>query len=69
MSNKKYYQSLIGTKVIDKRNNRIGYIKNIAFLSNDYKICWFNFTYDKGAYLVHLDEITLINSYQLTLEL
>jgi sporulation protein YlmC with PRC-barrel domain len=69
MTNKEYYKSLIGSKVIDKRNNRIGYINNIAFLSKDYKICWFNFKYEKGAYLVHIDELTIINSLQLTLDL
>ena len=69
MTNKEYYKSLIGTKVIDKRNNGIGYINNIAFLSKDFKICWFNFKYEKGAYLVHIDELTIINSYQLTLDL
>jgi sporulation protein YlmC with PRC-barrel domain len=69
MSNKKYYQSLIGSKVIDKRKIRIGYINNISFLSKDFKICWFNFKYEKGAYLVHIDELTIIKSLQLTLDL
>jgi len=67
MDNKTYYKSLVGKKVLDKTMNREGYILNIAFHSKDYEICWFNFKYDKGGYLVHIDELEIIKPRQLSL--
>jgi sporulation protein YlmC with PRC-barrel domain len=67
MDNKTYYKSLVGKKVLDKTMNRVGYILNIAFHSKDYEICWFNFKYDKGGYLMHIDELEIIEPRQLTL--
>tara|TARA_R110000868_G_scaffold98209_1_gene270161 strand:+ start:163 stop:372 length:210 start_codon:yes stop_codon:yes gene_type:complete len=69
MTNKNYYKSLIGTKAIDKVMDRKGFIESIAFHSKDYSICWFNFKYDKGGYLMHIDELIINKSQQLTLEL
>ena len=69
MTNKIYYKSLINSKVIDKKMNRKGYIESIAFHSKDYSICWFNFKYDKGGYLVHIDELIINKAQQLSLEL
>ena len=69
MKNKEYYKSLIGTKVIDKEMNREGYIKNIAFHSKDYSICWFNFKHNNGEYLIDIERIKVTVLKQLTLNL
>jgi sporulation protein YlmC with PRC-barrel domain len=53
---KEYYLQLIGKKVIDKTMNRIGIIESIVFNNKDYSICWFNFKWDKGAYLISTKE-------------
>ena len=49
--------------------NRKGYIESIAFHSKDYSICWFNFKYDKGGYLMNIDELIINKPQQLILEL
>jgi len=69
MKNKEYYKSLIGTKVTDKEMNRKGYIKNIAFHSKDYSICWFNFNYDNGSYLIDIESLKVNLLKQLNLDL
>ena len=69
MKNKNYYKSLFGAKVIDKTMNRKGFIESIAFLSKDYYICLFNFKYDKGGYLMHIDELIINKPQQLILDL
>lgn len=60
--NKEYCKNLIGKMVIDKRHvNRIGTLKKIQFNNKCYSICWFLFNYNKGSYLVSIDDIKLIN--------
>ena len=69
MTNKNYYKSLIGIKAIDKVMNRKGFINYIAFNSNDWEICWFSFKWEKGEYLREINDLSIINVQQLTLNL
>ena len=64
-----YLKSLIGTQVIDLRMNRKGIIKNIAFHSKNWEICWFNFKWEHGEYIREIEQLKIFQSKQLTLEL
>jgi sporulation protein YlmC with PRC-barrel domain len=66
---KEFCQNLVGKKVIDKRMNRIGIIESIVFNNKDFSICWFNFKWEKGAYLRSTNEIELIQLKYVQLEL
>ena len=48
---------------------RIGIIESIVFNNKDFSICWFNFKWEKGAYLRSTNEIELIQSKYVQLEL
>jgi sporulation protein YlmC with PRC-barrel domain len=66
---KDYCIDLIGKNVIDKTMKRIGIIESIVFNNKDFSICWFNFKWEKGAYLRSTNEIELIQSKYVQLEL
>ncbi len=62
---------LIGKKVIDKSMNRIGILESIVFNNKDFSIFWFNFKWEKGAYIISIKEIEKFEKQytQLKLEL
>ncbi len=69
MKNKNYYKSLIGTKAIDKFMNRKGVINYIAFHSKDWQIVWLSFKWEKGEYIREINDLSIIYSQQLILDL
>lgn len=66
---KEFCQNLVGKKVIDKTMNRIGIIESIVFNNKDFSICWFNFKWENGAYLISIKEIQHIEKRYIQLEL
>jgi sporulation protein YlmC with PRC-barrel domain len=66
---KDYCIDLIGKNVIDKTMKRIGKIESIVFNNKDFSICWFNFKWENGAYLISIKEIQHIEKRYIQLEL
>jgi sporulation protein YlmC with PRC-barrel domain len=66
---KEFCQNLVGKKVIDKTMKRIGKIESIVFNNKDFSICWFNFKWENGAYLISIKEIQHIEKRYIQLEL
>jgi sporulation protein YlmC with PRC-barrel domain len=66
---KDYCIDLIGKNVIDKTMKRIGKIESIVFNNKDFSICWFNFKWENGAYLISTKEIQHIEKKHIQLEL
>ena len=66
---KDYCTGLVGKTVFDKTMKRIGKIESIVFNNKDFSICWFNFKWEKGAYLRATKEIELIEKQYIQLKL
>jgi hypothetical protein len=67
---KKYCKSLIGKKAYRlDMPERIGVLNSIVFFNKDYSICWFDFKWKEGGYMVSINEIKILENKNVQFEL